>query len=136
MTPLTQPTIGFATERDILALETIPLADRRLPPISYHAIAAIAAAQPAHPALHFFFDAAAYERPLSYSYGELIAEIRRTANMLRALGVGPGDVVSIILPNLPQMSWAASSRASPTRSTRCWRPRAWLRSCEPLGRRR
>lgn len=103
MTTLTQPTIGFATERDILALEAIPLADRRLPPTSYHAIAAMAAAQPAHPALHFIFDAAAYDRPFSYSYGELIAEIRRTANMLRALGVGPGDVVSIILPNLPQM---------------------------------
>ena len=103
MTTLTQPTIGFATERDILALEAVPLADRRLPPASYHAIAAAAAAQPAHPALHFFFDAAAYDRPVSYSYGELIAEIRRTANMLRALGVGPGDVVSIILPNLPQM---------------------------------
>jgi fatty-acyl-CoA synthase len=103
MTTLAQPTIGFATECDILAVEAIPLADRSLPPTSYDAIAAVAAAQPAHPALHFFFAAAAYDRPVSYSYGELIAEIRRTANMLRALGVGLGDVVPIILPNLPQM---------------------------------
>ena len=55
----------------------------------------------------------------SLTYGELAAEVARVARGLRSLGVGRGDRVAALLPNVPE----ASSDCSP--------PRAWA----PSGRR-
>ena len=54
--------------------------------------------------------------------------------MFHALGVGPDDVVSFLLPLLPQSFCAlfgARPRASPIRSIRCSRPPRSPRSCAP-----
>ena len=41
-------------------------------------------------------------QPVQVTYRELMANITRTANLFHDLGVGPQDVVSYLLPNLPQ----------------------------------
>ncbi|MCK5540532.1 MAG: AMP-binding protein, partial [Deltaproteobacteria bacterium] len=47
-------------------------------------------------------DGSAYKEATTYSYAEFLGEVTRTANMFYDLGIGPGDVVSFLLPNLPQ----------------------------------
>lgn len=91
---------------NIEALERIPLQERDLPGSNYESIRAVASELSDHPALHFVFDAAAYERPFSYTYSDLVGSITCTANMLNGLGLGHDEVVSIVLPNLPQTYFA------------------------------
>ena len=42
----------------------------------------------------------------SLTYRELHHEVCRAANMLRSLGIGPGDVVSIYMPMVPELAIA------------------------------
>ncbi|HBO2549583.1 TPA: acyl-CoA synthetase [Pseudomonas aeruginosa] len=54
------------------------------------------------PALSFFFNVEQHQQPHRWSYAELFADITRAANLFRRLGVNRGDVVAVILPNLPE----------------------------------
>lgn len=58
------------------------------------------------PALSFFFDAASHRRPERWTYRQLLADVTRFANLLTSLGVGPGEVTAVLLPNLPEMHFA------------------------------
>lgn len=93
---------GVATLADVEAIEAVPLAARNLPASTYEAIARSAAARPDQLALQFFLRAAQYKKAARYTYREFIGRIHQTANLFTSLGVGPGDAVSYILPNLPQ----------------------------------
>jgi acetyl-CoA synthetase len=42
----------------------------------------------------------------TYTYAELHKEVCRTANMLKEMRVGPGDVVSIYMPMVPELAMA------------------------------
>jgi len=53
------------------------------------------------------------------TYAQLAAEVARVARGLRALGVGKGDRVAALLPNVPR------------RSSACSPPRAWAPSGPP-----
>jgi fatty-acyl-CoA synthase len=67
---------------------------------------------PDQPALHFVPGGTASEDPLTLSYQQLISMIRQTANTFFELGVGRDDVVSFLLPNLPQTQstlWGAET---------------------------
>ncbi len=44
--------------------------------------------------------------PLTLSHRQFLARVTQTANMLHDLGVGPDDVVSLMLPLLPQSFFA------------------------------
>ena len=57
-------------------------------------------------AFRFFLRGDEYARSVSVSYADLLAGIRRTANLLHSIGVEPNDVISLILPNLPQTQFA------------------------------
>ena len=57
-------------------------------------------------ALSFFMLGKDYKTPFTFTYSEMLAEINAAANMLRGLGVEKGDVVGIILPNLPETCFA------------------------------
>ena len=96
---------GISDLADILRIEATPLEERALPASTYAALRAVAAARPGQTALSFFPVLAALDRPETWSWGALLAEITRTANMLRAEGIGRGDVVAYLLPNLPQTHW-------------------------------
>ncbi|MDN3922918.1 acyl-CoA synthetase [Roseateles violae] len=91
---------GIASLADVLALEAG--FDGPLPASTYEMIGATARAHPDAPALSFFARVEDHARPEVWTYATLFARITATANLLHELGVGSGDVVAFVLPNLPQ----------------------------------
>lgn len=53
-------------------------------------------------ALHFFLQGKDYQKPVSFTYQSFFEKVNATANMFRDLGIGDKDVVTYILPNLPE----------------------------------
>jgi fatty-acyl-CoA synthase len=94
------PDLG--TEAALRAFESVPYAERIAAQSTYAALQLGAAHDPAAAALQFLSGADAAETPLTISYAQLLARVTQTANMLADLGVGPNDVVSFLLPLLPQ----------------------------------
>lgn len=87
---------------DVETLERIPLADRGLPQSTFEMLSQGAAIAPSSSALSFFLRSEDFRRPTIWTHEELLADITRTANALRRLGVGRNDVVAYVLPNLPE----------------------------------
>lgn len=87
---------------DVLALEAVPLGARLAATNVYDALKIGAAHDPAASALQYLAEASAMETPLVVTHAQFIARVTQTANGLHALGVSPDDVVSILLPLLPQ----------------------------------
>lgn len=87
---------------DIRAFEQTPLAERNLPPSTYAMLQRGAARNPEKPALHFLAAGEAYSMPITWTFQQLVESITQTANMLHDLGIQPGQVVSKVLPSLPQ----------------------------------
>ena len=97
---------------DIEAIEKVPFAERVTESNTYELISKGAAINPAAIAMSFIADGEAFQSPQRVTYGEFIAKIRQTANMLADMGVGPQDVVTYLLPNLPQthfVLWGAET---------------------------
>lgn len=92
----------IATMADVEAIEQVPLDERGLPSNTYEALRRGAAIAPDQVALSFFLQAPAYDRPVRFTFRELFGRITQTANMFHDLGIAPTDVVSMILPNLPE----------------------------------
>jgi fatty-acyl-CoA synthase len=90
------------TLADIEAYEKVPIDERLTFRNTYDLIIQGAGINPDAPAISFFSSGADYANPRRVTYRELLAQITRTANLLNDLGVRPGDVVSYLLPNLPQ----------------------------------
>lgn len=94
------------TLADIEAIEQVPLAERQLPQSTYAMIRQSALTAPDRPALIFFPYGEHYQTSLQVTYRQLLGRIHQIANMLTDLGCGPTDVVSLLLPNLPQTHFA------------------------------
>lgn len=88
--------------RDIEEIEAIPLAERLGPKNTYDLIARGVEINPEAVAISFLPDGHSFKDPQQITYRQLIGKLRQTANMLADLGVGPKDVVTYLLPNLPQ----------------------------------
>ena len=88
------------------AFEATPYAERIAAPSTYEALRRGAAINPAAPAIHFLPNADPDEAPLTISHGQLIDRVTQAANLFTALGVGTKDVVSLLLPLLPQSFYA------------------------------
>ncbi len=93
---------GLAGLAEIKRLEQTPIAERLLADNTYDMICHGASINPKAPALSFFLDGSKYKAARTYSYAEFLGEVNRTANMFHDLGIGPDDVISYLLPNLPQ----------------------------------
>ncbi|MCA9971075.1 MAG: acyl-CoA synthetase, partial [Anaerolineales bacterium] len=93
---------GIGTLNDVTAFESVPLAERNLPTSSYDVFARAAQERPNTPALIFFLQGTDFQNSVSYSYRDWYGKMTQTANMLHDLGIGPNDVVSYILPNIPE----------------------------------
>lgn len=96
---------------DIEQIETVPLAQRNLPENTYDAIRQVAQRQPSSLAIRYIEngdewrasrDSGKINLSRDMTYSELISGINRTANLFRSLGVGEKDVVSMVLPNIPE----------------------------------
>jgi len=87
---------------DIEAFERVPLAERKLARNTYDMLKQGAAINPDAAALHFFLQGTAYDHSVTFTYRQWLEQITQTANFFHTLGVGKDDVVSMILPNLPE----------------------------------
>jgi fatty-acyl-CoA synthase len=93
---------GYRHLQDIQAFEQTPLAER---PVPSHTLALLergAARSRKALALRFVFSGERPTESVDYTYEELVRRCYQTANLLHELGVGPTDVVSYLLPNLPE----------------------------------
>ncbi len=92
----------IVTLHDVEAFEQFPLSERSLPASTYEMLVRGAAMAPDQPALSFFLRSDNLRDPFVWTHSELLADITRTANALRRLGIGRDDVVAFVLPNLPE----------------------------------
>ena len=92
----------FATEADVRAFQQIPYADRIAAQSTYDAIKLGAARNPDASAFQFLPNADPAEVPGVITYRDFVAGVTQAANMFHALGAGGGDVVSFLLPLLPE----------------------------------
>jgi fatty-acyl-CoA synthase len=93
---------SLATEAQLREFEAIPYDERIAAQSTYDVIRMAAAQRPDHPALVFLPNSDPQEAGVTLSYREFAGGVTQAANMFHALGVGPGDVVSMLLPLLPQ----------------------------------
>jgi fatty-acyl-CoA synthase len=93
---------SFRTLADVRAFERIPWAERVAARSTYEALQVGAALDPNAPALHFLRNAEAAEEPVTLNHAQFLGRVTQTANLLADLGVGPNDVVSFLLPLVPQ----------------------------------
>jgi len=91
-----------ASYDDVLGIERVPLAERKIPPTPYEMLKAGTAIAPDAPALSFFAQVARFKKATVWSYRELFRRITQAGNLFRRLGVERGDAVAFILPNLPE----------------------------------
>ncbi len=93
----------LASPADVARFEAeAPWADRVAAQSTFDALKIGAAVDPDAPALVFLPNADPDETPLTLSHGQFIARITQAGNAYHRLGVGAGDVVSLLLPLLPQ----------------------------------
>ena len=92
----------LADDAEVRAFETTPYADRVAAQSTYDAIKLGAAHNEDAPAIKFLANADPADQPLVISHRDFIGRVTQAANMFHALGVGPGDAVSFLLPLLPE----------------------------------
>lgn len=92
----------FASTADIRAFEQTPYSERIAAQSTYEALKCGASANPDAPAIQFLPNADPADTPVVITYRDFIAKVTQAANMFHALGVGPNDVVSFMLPLVPE----------------------------------
>jgi fatty-acyl-CoA synthase len=93
---------SFATDADIRGFEQVPYADRIAAASTFDAITLGAAHNPDAPAIQFLANADPSDKPVIISHRDFAARVTQAANMFHALGVNSGDVVTLLLPLLPE----------------------------------
>ncbi|MBM4330170.1 MAG: acyl-CoA synthetase [Deltaproteobacteria bacterium] len=94
-------TFQIANLADIAEFEKVPLEKRLTAFHTYHLLQEGASINPDAPAISFILSGENYSKPTHISYRDFWAQINRTANLFYDMGIGPRDVVSYLLPNLP-----------------------------------
>lgn len=101
----------ISTYQDIVALEQSAQPNSEIES-TYALIARSALRYPDEPALSFFKSVEDHSAPATWTYAQLFADITRAANLFRRLGVQRGDVVALVMPNLPEthiVTWGAQT---------------------------
>jgi fatty-acyl-CoA synthase len=93
--------VKFRNISDIESFENTPIEERLEAFNTYDLLKKGASINPDAPAISFFLSGDTFDQPMQVTYRDLLAGITRTANLFHDLGVGPRDVVSYLLPNLP-----------------------------------
>jgi fatty-acyl-CoA synthase len=91
---------------DVEAIESVPLEERVTTRSTHELIEKGAQGNPDATALHFLLSGEAWESPIEVSYRDFLRRVTQSANLFHDLGVGSSDVVTYILPNLPQTHFA------------------------------
>jgi fatty-acyl-CoA synthase len=102
----------IANISDVVDIEKTPVKTRVPEKSTYEIISKGAAINPGAPAISLISNGEAYDKPIVVTHAQLLGRIRQTANMLHEFGVGKDDVVTYLLPNLPQthfVLWGAET---------------------------
>ena len=94
--------VKIATERDIEGFEEVTLEKRLEFFNTYDLLKQGVAINPESWAISFFLRGEDYANPAQVTYGDFLTRVTQTANFFHDLGVGPQDVISYLLPNLPE----------------------------------
>ncbi|MEO1468671.1 MAG: acyl-CoA synthetase, partial [Pseudomonadota bacterium] len=89
----------WASIEDNRRIEAEPLETRYTPGSVHAMLADTAARMPTRPAVSFQLQGKANSPAETLDWATLEAEVNRTANLFRRLGVGSGDAVAYVLPN-------------------------------------
>ncbi|MBL8377057.1 MAG: acyl-CoA synthetase [Burkholderiales bacterium] len=93
---------SLATATDLAAFEAVPWTERIAARSTFDALRLGAARDPQSAALKFLPRPDPAMEPVVVSHAAFLARVTQTANFLHRLGVGPTDVVSFLLPLVPQ----------------------------------
>lgn len=93
----------YADPDDLPDIEAVPLSERGLPDSTYALLRRAAASWPDRPAVHVMPDAERWRHPVSATFGELLADVHRMANLLRHMGVERHSTVALIAPNCAEL---------------------------------
>lgn len=88
---------------DLAAIEAVPLDERGLPATTYDVLCRAAALWPDRTALSVLPEAARWREHTTVTFGELLDQVNRAANVLHALGVRRGDAVGLLSPNCQEL---------------------------------
>lgn len=100
------------TPAEVVALEAVHWRERLAANNVHDGIARAAAAHPDRPAIVYLRHGRADDEPQVTTYAELIGRITATANLLRRLGIGEGDVTTLLMPIIPEthfVLWGAET---------------------------
>jgi len=93
----------FRTPADIAAFEaTAPWPERVAAASTYEALQRGAERNPQAPAIQYLPNADPDEAPITITHQQFMARLTQAANLFHSLGVVPGEVVSFLLPLVPQ----------------------------------
>jgi len=92
----------FASLADIEQFEKTPYLERVTASNVYDMLEQTCERSPDRPAIHFLPKGTADDPAVTYSFVQLLEKITQSANMFRALGAGPNDVVSLVMPIMPE----------------------------------
>lgn len=93
---------SLATAADVKIFEAVPYIERIAAASTFDAIKLGAAYNADAPAIKFLPNASPDDTPIVITHGQFVERVTQAANMFHALGIGAGDVVSFMLPLLPQ----------------------------------
>ncbi|MBN2298024.1 MAG: acyl-CoA synthetase [Deltaproteobacteria bacterium] len=93
--------VRIADLSDIERIEEVPLEDRIKAYNTYDLIKHGCLINQQAIALSFILSGEHYDSPIQVTYGEFLGRMHQTANLFHDIGVGPKDVISFLLPNLP-----------------------------------
>ena len=94
------------TSAELAAFEATPYGDRIKAQSTYEALQLGAALDPQAPAIRFLANADPDEMPVTISHAQFIGRVTQAGNLFHALGVAADDVVSVLMPLLPQAFFA------------------------------
>ena len=97
---------SLSSAADVAAIEAVPLQDRLEAASTYEAIQIGARRDPAALAMQFLPTCAVDDVAITMTYAQFLTKVTQAANLFSALGVGHSQVVSILLPLLPQNFYA------------------------------
>jgi fatty-acyl-CoA synthase len=112
MVVMSDKTFKIGNIDDIRRIEQIPHQERFTEKSTFELLEKGAAVNPHAPAIIYIEDGEKYDHAITISYQQFIEKVRQTANMFNALGAGPDDIITYILPNLPQthyVLWGAEA---------------------------
>ncbi|MGW6117928.1 acyl-CoA synthetase [Nocardia sp. NPDC055165] len=93
----------YADPEDLRAIESVELFARGLPESTYALLVRAATRWPERDAITVLPEATRWREPVRRTYGELLADVHRYANLMHALGVRRADAVALIAPNCAEL---------------------------------